>query len=581
MKKIIAVVLSIVMLLTCSGVAAFAQEIKGEEPVSLIASANAQSGTDTVTSPLPTEKNIMNLIRPIKNIKFSPSSAFSDSMLKVLYGIADYLIDGLVGIISFLTPSVKFQKAADYKTENFCTGTEKFLDEAAEDTHWSLGYASASLQTGNELDGKHYVGGSLSLNKAATSVNDDQRVRVVCLNDGSGRGTVAFACLDAFGLPLPDVREIRARLADFAKENGIISINISVLHQHSCVDTLGMNGNILEMLAKNPFTNIINIFVSPDKRLVNGQNPEFMENLFNVTSGAIREAYSNMQTGSIYYSEIDAAEFIYDKREPMVYDTDIHRLRFVPDCESAKETWLCNSAIHCVGNGAAGTDVTGDYPYYMEQVVNKAGANFMLIQGAELAITGDNDPVIEKYGDMDRLERLKYFGAELGQKLVDADVEETLVEPLLNIKFIEYRVPVTNKILIFAAKMGLVTNLAVKNKGQLEVITEIGYMELGDKLAVAIIPGELEPSIAYGGALTSANSYRGEEWNYPSLQDIVGADRDLLVFGLTNDQIGYILTDNDYSSIVSGVNEEIVATGYRAGSSTVSAFKALVDSLNH
>ena len=407
----------------------------------------------------------------------------------------------------------------------------------------------------------------------------DQRVRVVCLNDGSGRGTVAFASLDAFGLSMPDVREIRARLADFAKSNNIVSINVTVLHQHSCVDTLGMNGKIFEMLLKNPMTNIINIFVSPDKKLVNGQNREFMENLFTVTADAIREAYNDMKTGSIYYSETDATDFIHDKREPMVYDTDIHRFRFVPDDETAKETWLCNAAIHCVGNGAAGTDVTGDYPYYMEQVINEAGANFMLIQGAELAITGDYDPVIEKYGDMDRIVRLRYFGAELGKLLVESDAEETLVEPLLNIKHMEYRVPVTNKILVFAAQMGLVTNLAVRNGGKLEVVTEIGYMELGDKLAVAIVPGELEPAIAFGGCLNAENSYRCENWNYPSMQDIVGNGRKLLVFGLTNDQIGYILSDNDYSSILAGVNEEIVATGYRAGSSTVTAFETIVDSI--
>lgn len=578
MKRIVAVILSVVMLFTCSGVA-FAETVNTkEEPAVLTASAN-DAGTGVVTSQLPVEKNILHIIRPIMNIKFSSSDAFSDSMLKVLYGLADYLIDALVGVISFLTPSVSFPKASTYKPENFYEGTKEFLDKAADGAQWSLGYASASLQTGDELDGKHYVGGSLSLDKSATAIYDDQRVRVVCLDDGSGRGTVAFASLDAFGLSMPDVREIRARLADFAKSNNIVSINVTVLHQHSCVDTLGMNGKIFEMLLKNPMTNIINIFVSPDKKLVNGQNREFMENLFTVTADAIREAYKDMKTGSIYYSETDATDFIHDKREPMVYDTDIHRFRFVPDDETAKETWLCNAAIHCVGNGAAGTDVTGDYPYYMEQVINEAGANFMLIQGAELAITGDYDPVIEKYGDMDRIVRLRYFGAELGKLLVESDAEETLVEPLLNIKHMEYRVPVTNKILVFAAQMGLVTNLAVRNGSKLEVVTEIGYMELGDKLAVAIVPGELEPAIAFGGCLNAENSYRCENWNYPSMQDIVGNGRKLLVFGLTNDQIGYILSDNDYSSILAGVNEEIVATGYRAGSSTVTAFETIVDSI--
>ena len=573
MKKFIALLLSAVMVFACVSVAVFADDadaVTAANPAAVtITPETVAQAADTI--------HIKDIIRPLFNISFASKDAFGDSMLKVLYGLADFLIDNLVGIINAVIPSVKFTAADSYTAENFYEGTKEFIDKAADGAKWSLGYGSASLQTGNELDGKHYVGGSLSLNKAATAVYDDQRVRAVCLDDG--RGAVVFAVLDAFGLPLPDVREIRARLADFAKENNIISINISVLHQHSCVDTLGMNGHILEMLAKNPITNIINSLTGSDKKLVNGQNKEFMENLFTVTATAIREACADMKTGSIYYSEIDASDYIYDKREPMVYDTDIHRFRFVPDEEGAKETWLCNAAIHCVGNGAAGTDVTGDYPYYMEKVINEAGANFMLIQGAELAITSDNDPIIEEYGDMDRLERLKYFGKELGELVVNSEAEETLVEPLLNIRFMEYRVPVTNQILIFAAKMGLVTNKALKTDKGLEVVTEIGYMEIGDKLGVAIIPGELESAIAYGGALDSSNSYRGESWDYPSMQDIAGKDRDLLVFGLTNDQIGYILTDNDYSSIVSGVNEEIVATGDVAGSSTITAFEKLIDSI--
>ena len=130
--------------------------------------------------------------------------------------------------------------------------------------------------------------------------------------------------------------------------------------------------------------------------------------------------------------------------------------------------------------------------------------------------------------------------------------------------------------------MGIVTNLAVKHNAlgtEVAVITEMGYMELGKNLAVALVPGELEPSIAYGGALDETNSYRNEPWEYASMQEMVGEDRELLVFGITNDQVGYILTDNDYSSIISGVNEEIVATGDKAGSTTIVAFEELIESI--
>ena len=287
-----------------------------------------------------------------------------------------------------------------------------------------------------------------------------------------------------------------------------------------------------------------------------------------------------MTTGKMYYSEIEAGEYIRDKREPMVFDSKIHRFRFVPD-NGTKETWLCNMAIHAVGNGAAGTEITGDYPYYIEQEVNKAGANFIQIQGAELAISSKHDSLNLPEGTP-RLESLKIYGTTLGKLIVESNEAETEVAPLLNYRMKEYYVPVTNQILEFAGRLGALTNTVVttdENNNALEVATELGYLEIGTKLAVAIIPGELEPAIAYGGYLDAENSWTGTDFDYPTLQEIVGADKELLVFGLTNDQIGYILEDNDYSSILSGVNEEIVATGCSAGSTTINAFEELVNSI--
>ena len=47
----------------------------------------------------------------------------------------------------------------------------------------------------------------------------------------------------------------------------------------------------------------------------------------------------------------------------------------------------------------------------------------------------------------------------------------------------------------------------------------------------------------------SKDSWIGEDWEYPSMRDIVGG-RKLMVLGLTNDQIGYITADNNYHSIL-------------------------------
>ena len=565
MKKVISLLLSVVMVFTVFSVA-LTSSVMAADTAEVTASESAA---------------VMSI--DLGGLKIPTSwDELGNVLLKSLYNVADQLIDVILKGLNKKIPAVQFEKKENFTSEMFFEGMEDYLSTPAANAVWSLGYGSASLQTGDELDGKHYVGGSLSFpkTKAATAIYDDQRVRVVAVNDGSGRGTVVFASLDAFGLSYPDVRGIRKELADFAAANNIVGINISVLHQHSCVDTFGMNGDLLKMIFTNPALNVINNTFGTDYKLLNGQNESFMEHLYDVTVDSIKQAVNSMTTGKMYYSEIEAGEFIHDKREPMVYDTKVHRFRFVPD-NGTKETWLCNMAIHCVGNGAAGTAITGDYPYYVEQEVNKAGANYIQIQGAELAITTSHSSLDIPEGTP-RLESLKIYGTALGKHIVESDVAETEVAPLLNYRMKEYTVPVTNQILAFAGKLGALTNKVVAtddNNTELEVVTELGYLEFGTELAVAVIPGELEPAIAYGGYLDAENSWTGTDFDYPTLQEIVGADKELLVFGLTNDQIGYILEDNDYSSILSGVNEEIVATGCSAGSTTINAFEELVDSI--
>lgn len=563
MKKVISLLLSVVMVFTVFSVAltssAFAADTAASESV-------AVTSIDFGGIKLPTSWDEL-----------------GGMMLKSLYKLADQIIDALVKGINKNIPSVKFEQKENFTSEMFFEGMEDYLSTPASNAVWSLGYGSASLQTGDELDGKHYVGGSLSFpkSKAATAIHDDQRVRVIAINDGSGRGTLIFAVIDGFGISSTDVRGIRKELADFAKANNIVGINISVLHQHSCVDTFGMNGDLVKMIFTNPALNRINNTFGTDYKLLNGQNASFMKHLYDVTVDSVKEAVNSMTTGKMYYSEIEAGEYIRDKREPMVFDSKIHRFRFVPD-NGTKETWLCNMAIHAVGNGAAGTEITGDYPYYIEQEVNKAGANFIQIQGAELAISSKHDSLNLPEGTP-RLESLKIYGTTLGKLIVESNEAETEVAPLLNYRMKEYYVPVTNQILEFAGRLGALTNTVVttdENNHVLEVATELGYLEIGTKLAVAIIPGELEPAIAYGGYLDADHSWTGTDFDYPSLQDIVGTDKELLVFGLMNDQIGYILEDNDYSSILSGVNEEIVATGNLAGSTTINAFEELMESIH-
>jgi len=508
-------------------------------------------------------------------VPVSAASEFENSLNRAL----DKLVDALVNGISMLIAEPDWVSKEDYETENFYAGhsAEDFIETPTDSAVWSIGYSNASIQTGKELEDEHYVGGSLSVTKKlATEVRDDQKVRTIAVSDG--RGISIFASIDSYGMSLTDVRGIREQFQKYADEKGldITSVNVSALHQHSCIDTFGLNGDLLEALFLSSVRNILGI------ELPNGQNKDFMENLYNVTVQSMIDAIDNMEEGGLYYGNVDISEYIRDKRDPQVFDPNMNRLRFVP-ADGSAETWILNAPIHCVGNGAGGTLITGDYPYFMEKYINEtAGANVFYILGAELAISSQYEPITDDMLDAELVEKydrgyaeIKAFGEALAKLACSIDEsDEKMVAPILNIAFKEAFVPVENSILQLAAKGGLLTNQVVKTGiNKCEVVTEVGYCEFGTELAIAIIPGELAPEIAYGGVETAAESWDGLEWEFTSFAD-AAEDRTLIVFGITNDQIGYLLPYNEWHSYFTE-NEEIVSAGRSAGVVITDAFLTL------
>ena len=196
---------------------------------------------------------------------------------RVFYDILDGVVSGLVKGIAALMPTPAPWRESG-SPDGFMAGTKEFLTEPAEDAAWHLGYDSRSILPKNkdEVIGRYYIAGTIDVKgKLATAVEDDLKVRTVAISDGADRETAIFCTIDAYGLALSDVREIRTRLSQWSEENGISSITVSVLHQHSAVDTFGMNGNIWQMALLNP------LFTAFGAETSNGKNPEFMENLFN------------------------------------------------------------------------------------------------------------------------------------------------------------------------------------------------------------------------------------------------------------------------------------------------------------
>jgi len=520
---------------------------------------------------------------------------------QILYDIGDTLLVGFLKGIAAVMP-IKLPKT--YETGlDFYLGMEAFLDEPAEGARWSLGYARASVIPGGWFDPvtKEYigpegvfVGGSpkgedplrpIIDDKVPTRLIDDMCVRVTALSDGSGRGAAVFAQLDTYAITSYDIRIIRAWLREFAEENNLVSINIGMLHQHSSIDTFGYNGPLLKSLFLNPFINLL-----PEKwrrPLYTGKSPAYMEFLYEVMAEAVMEAVGNMEPGALYYGSASAEEWIYDRRPPYIMDEEMHRLRFVPDKEDARETWMLNLGVHHVGLDGDSQRISGDAPYYAEERVNEIyDANFQLIVGGQLGIHKRYTP-IEDGTERGQIETMMAWGYALADYIAGVDNEEE-VEPLLNIRHAEYRVPVDNPLHLLILRSGATQFTAVKRRfgpTRLDIVTETGYMELGGSLAVGFGPGEIDPILYLGGASPAAESYTGKDYPFTPMKDMArgdaatGGSRKFLMFSLMNDRSLYYLLPNDFQNFVRFGNEEINCMSALAGPRLLEAFEALTDSV--
>ena len=75
--------------------------------------------------------------------------------------------------------------------------------------------------------------------------------------------------------------------------------------------------------------------------------------------------------------------------------------------------------------------------------------------------------------------------------------------------------------------------------------SEISYIEI-DSLKLLLLPCEIFPELVYGGYLSAEESGTGfgGEINPTPLKEIVGDD--IVIIGLANDELGYVLPPNDY-----------------------------------
>ncbi len=523
-----------------------------------------------------------------QSVTTSQESAVGDSIMKGLYNTLNVIVEGLVKSICAIYVNPRdWQSMDEYDSDEigFMAGRDTYQTSAGENNVWKLGYSKKSIVPDDIDSGKYNLGRDL-LNKYAHGVYDDQCIRVAVIDDNSGEGAVVLGAIDALGVTSTDTRTIRKAVLEYCETQGIkvASINISATHAHSALDTQGVSTEFFKKLFASYWRNLLGI----DGTMSGLETAEFFKQHFICVSvEAIKEAFGNMEEGKLYFSAIDMSEFFKDKRDLISKEDlpDTASFKFIPDSGNPA-TYISDITCHATSFSASNGLVGSDYIYYADEYIkNTDGGNFIMIPGAVGQVSRDID--VDTTGMTEHEEKgasARKLGQLVGADIVEADYSTELA-PVINVKHRELFITPENSILTLACEIGLVNNKIFYDGflfKEYRMATEMGYLEFGNEIALALFPGELYPEVFWDDEITGGANWDGTEWPYNSLSTAVDGVTTYAV-SLTNDAIGYVLTDNNFAFmghiIGDGIADETLSVGKHIGSYLVTEYLALIDSL--
>ncbi len=400
-----------------------------------------------------------------------------------------------------------------------------FIDKAVADK-FTVGFHREVILP-DDIDKKKYYIAGYGENNPARGVIDPQYAHAVWIDDNSERGGILLISLDVVGLLNKDVNKIRELLKGFSAQTCCRYIGVMSTHNHAGIDTMGIWGRL-------PFS---------------GKDEKFMNILFEAVVKCAFEAYSNRKSGDLFLGEIEVPDMQEDIRTPVVYSKTLTRFRFVPD-DNSKEIWMLNFASHSESLQGCNHLVSADFPCYLrEKIRNTVDAEAFYTVGAIGGMISIDIPDEKVLREEHRLiESTRNIGYKLADYAMAIDNDRRL-QPLINFARKEFYADVENPVLTIACDIGILTADKFTRKDAPNywcLKSEITYFEIGGK-KLLLLPGELFPELVFGGALSAEESGtgKGTEFNPRILCDIV-EDENILVFGLANDELGYILPPNDF-----------------------------------
>lgn len=401
---------------------------------------------------------------------------------------------------------------------------------------WCMGFGRQAIDVPEDSEQPLYIAGYNSGAKIS-GVLDLCCAQAVWMDTGDDG--ILLIGVDCVGLNRTTIQTIRQRLEDFCEETGCIAVNIYSTHTHAGVDTLGLWG----------------------PTLVDGKNDDYSANLIEAAVTAAKQAYENRTAGSLYMGYAETENMLRDSRDPQVYDPNLYQIRFEPDAGSAAaaddaasgatpDNSYADTGIRMFLYGAHAESlrssnpfVSRDYPGVLGDLVEEAtGDVCMYMPGAVGGL------IMTKEFITPYTLNLELTGQMLAEYALSITPEsEKELDPVLSFASAEFAAPLDNTGFLFYKFLGILDNDASRNYDSAtgyELESEMALLKLGDTL-FCLMPGEIFPELVWGGEYGDANP---EGVNPEPLADIASAygfDQ-LLVIGLANDELGYIVPPSDF-----------------------------------
>src|SRR6266850_76969 len=342
------------------------------------------------------------------------------------------------------------------------------------------------------------VVGGVGTGKAVTRKEGDLTVRALVLEADSNR--VAIVSADFLGFPAVLGDRVRAAVKAIPPEN----ILIGATHTHSAPDCYGF----------------------PDGKGGTGSDPKYLESVCARMAEAINEAVSKLRPTQLKIATGEAkGKIAYNYYAEQLYDPRCHVIQALDETGKPVAT-LVNYAIHpeVLGSdvGLCSPDVIG--PLYDEVSAKGGGTGIFMNSAQGGMVTADNrQPQGREARTWDECRRIGTLLADEALRIVQDAGVQTSPKIFCAARTVSFPVdaPLMRE-LLKQMRQGAASD------GANQISTRLNLLNIGDA-QILTIPGEALPNIGF---------YLKRKMH----------GKHNLLFGLTNDAYGYILTKEDFDS---------------------------------